>query len=88
MDASAVIDITREAAWLTLKLGGPVMLVALVVGTAIGLVQALTSIQEMTLTFAPKLVATLAALWLLAGFMAATLDDFLKGPLMAALARI
>ena len=64
------------------------MAVALVVGLVIGPVQALTSIQEMTLTFVPKIVAILLALWILADFMATQLGDFFKGPIIDALATI
>ena len=46
------------------------------VGLAIGLIQALTSVQEMTLTFVPKLAAILAVFWVSMGFMVTTLTDF------------
>ena len=54
MSPSETIDILRAAVWLAVKVGGPVMAVALLVGTVIGLFQALTAIQELTLTFAPE----------------------------------
>ena len=54
MNAADVMDITREALIVTLKVGAPVMVIALVVGLVISLLQALTQIQEMTLTFVPK----------------------------------
>ncbi|MEL7138178.1 MAG: flagellar biosynthetic protein FliQ [Pseudomonadota bacterium] len=57
MDTTMVIALMREAAWTALVISGPVLTVALVTGLAIGLLQALTSIQELTLTFVPKLVA-------------------------------
>lgn len=82
---SESIDVLREAVWLTVKLGGPIMAVALVVGTVIGLLQALTAIQELSLTFAPKVLAILAAVWLLADFMSGTLTEFLRGPLLKAM---
>ncbi len=85
MSPSETIDILREAVWLSVKVGGPVMLVALLVGTVIGLFQALTAIQELTLTFAPKVLAILAAVWLLGDFMSRTLTEFLRGPLMTAM---
>ena len=85
MSPSETIDILRQVVWLTVEVGGPVMAVALLVGTAIGLFQALTSIQELTLTFAPKVLAILAAVWLLGDFMARTLTEFLRGPLMTAM---
>jgi len=82
---SETIDILREAVWLTVEVGGPVMGVALLVGTVIGLFQALTAIQELTLTFAPKVLAILAAVWLLGDFMSRTLTEFLRGPLLTAM---
>jgi flagellar biosynthetic protein FliQ len=85
VNPSETIDILREAVWLTVVVGGPVMAVALVVGTAIGLFQALTAIQELTLTFAPKVLAILAAIWLLGDFMSRTLTEFLRGPLLTAM---
>jgi flagellar biosynthetic protein FliQ len=85
MTPSETIDIIREAVWLSVKIGGPIMVVALLVGTLIGLLQALTAVQELTLTFAPKVLAILAAIWLLGSFMAAVLTDFLHGPLLNAM---
>ena len=76
MTANDAVDIARDAIVVTLKLGGPVMLLALVVGLAISLFQALTQIQEMTLTYVPKIVAILLAVILLLPFMLATLEGF------------
>jgi flagellar biosynthetic protein FliQ len=59
-----------------LKIGGPVMLVALVAGLAISLVQALTQIQEMTLAFVPKIVLIFLSLLLFLPFMVSTLTGF------------
>ena len=56
MDELEILDFTREAIMLTIKISAPVMLVGLVVGVIISLVQALTQIQEMTLTFVPKIM--------------------------------
>jgi flagellar biosynthesis protein FliQ len=85
MTPGETIDIIREAVWLSVKIGGPIMAVALVVGSLVGLLQALTAIQELTLTFAPKVLAILAAVWLLGSFMATALADFLRGPLLTAM---
>ncbi|HEX5077956.1 MAG TPA: flagellar biosynthetic protein FliQ [Geminicoccaceae bacterium] len=85
MSPSETIDVLRAAVWLTVKVGGPIMAVALLVGTLIGLFQALTSVQELTLTFAPKVLAILAAVWLLGDFMARALTEFLRGPLLTAM---
>lgn len=76
MNANEAIDIGRDAIIVSLKLGGPIMLLALIVGLAISLFQALTQIQEMTLTYVPKIVAILLAMMLLMPFMLATLTSF------------
>ena len=65
-----------EALWVATATSLPILTVALVVGVVIGLVQALTSIQEMTLTFVPKAAAILAVFWVSMGFMTTTLSDF------------
>jgi flagellar biosynthetic protein FliQ len=57
MTPQMVIDVAREAIWVMIKIGAPTMLVALVVGLAISLLQALTQIQEATLSFVPKMLA-------------------------------
>ena len=57
MTAAETIDFARESIWVLLMLAAPGMLTALVVGVAIGLLQALTQIQEMTLVFVPKILA-------------------------------
>ena len=76
MTPSDAIDIGRDAIIVSLKLGGPIMLLALVVGIVISLFQALTQIQETTLTFVPKIVAILLAMMLLLPFMLSTLASF------------
>lgn len=57
MTAFDAIEITRAAMVLVLTIVGPMLITSLIVGVVIGLVQALTQIQEMTLTFVPKLLA-------------------------------
>jgi flagellar biosynthesis protein FliQ len=57
MDPQTAIDLGREAIWITLLVGAPVLLAGLLVGLIIGLLQALTQIQEQTVVFVPKLVA-------------------------------
>jgi flagellar biosynthesis protein FliQ len=74
-------DVLREGLWTALVLSLPILAVALVVGLAIGLLQALTSVQEMTLTFVPKLAAIVAVFWVTMGFMTATLVSFFQGTL-------
>jgi flagellar biosynthetic protein FliQ len=56
-DVQDVIDVAHQMLWVCLLLSLPTLLTALVVGVTISLVQTVTSIQEMTLTFVPKLVA-------------------------------
>lgn len=60
MNAPEVLDVVQEACYLILKLSAPMVLTALALGVVISLIQAITQIQEMTLTFVPKLIAVLA----------------------------
>ena len=60
----------------------PILTVALVTGLCIGLFQALTSIQEMTLTFVPKLAAIVAVFWITMAFMTEALVSFFQGTLI------
>lgn len=76
MSAAEVIDVSREAILVMLKIGGPVLLLALIVGLGISLVQALTQVQEMTLSFVPKILVIFLSLLLLMPFMIATLTAF------------
>ena len=71
-------DTMRQALWVSLVISLPILGVALVTGVAIGLVQALTSIQEMTLTFVPKLAAIALVFWLTMGFMTQALIAFFQ----------
>lgn len=57
MEALDAVELARGGMMLTLTVAGPMLMVALIVGVVIGLFQALTQIQEATLTFVPKLVA-------------------------------
>ena len=76
MTPNDAIDIGRDAIIVSLKLGGPIMMLALVVGIVISLFQALTQIQETTLTFVPKIIAILLGMILLLPFMLSTLTGF------------
>jgi flagellar biosynthetic protein FliQ len=78
METSEALEVSREAIWVLLKVGLPLLLVTLVVGLAISLVQALTQIQEMTLAFVPKIVIVFGSLVLLLPFMLATLTGFME----------
>jgi flagellar biosynthetic protein FliQ len=76
MDQGTVLDIGREALLVTATIAGPLLLVALVVGLLIGIVQAATSINEMTLSFIPKLVALVLVLYLFGSWQITVLTDF------------
>ena len=76
MNASDAIEIGRETIIVAIKLGAPAMLLALVVGLSIAFIQALTQIQEMTLTFVPKILVIMLSLIVLMPFMLNTLVAF------------
>lgn len=76
MDQGLAISVLREAVLLIIKLSLPILLVALVVGVVISMLQALTQIQEQTLTFVPKMLAVFGVLVLLLPFMLSSLQDF------------
>lgn len=76
MNETEVIQIGRDAVFVMLKVGGPILLAGLAVGLMIALVQALTQMQEMTLSFVPKIFAIMLALIVMAPFMVNTLVAF------------
>ena len=76
MDENLIFDVTRQALWIAVRMSAPLLAVALVAGVVIGLFQALTSVQEMTLTFVPKVGAMLAVFWVSMSFMTETLVGF------------
>lgn len=76
MNITDVLEITQNALWVTLKISLPLLLVALIVGLIISLFQALTQIQETTLSFVPKIITMFGATALFLPFMFSTLSDF------------
>ena len=76
MGFDANVEFLRIAFWQILIISGPLLAVALAIGLAIGILQAATSIQEMTLTFVPKLILVVVAFGLLANFMMVQLSDY------------
>ena len=78
MNGAEVLDVGREAIWLTIQMCAPVLLVGLVVGLAIGLMQALTQIQEATLVFAPKIVAIFVSLLIFLPLMGGLMSGFMQ----------
>lgn len=73
MDAVQALEIGRETLLTMLKIGSPIMLIALIVGLSISLIQALTQIQEITLTFVPKILVIVVSMIFLLPFMLSAL---------------
>ena len=78
MSGAEVLDVGREALWLTIQMSAPMLIVGLVVGVAIGLFQALTQIQEATLVYAPKIVAIFVSLLVFLPLMGALMSGFMR----------
>jgi flagellar biosynthesis protein FliQ len=76
MNDADIAFLLRDGMLVMLKVGGPPLLVALVVGLLVALLQALTQINETTLAFVPKILAICAALVLLGPFMLSTLSGY------------
>lgn len=76
MGEAELFDTLRQGLWVAVLISTPLLAVALVAGVVVGLFQALTSIQEMTLTFVPKVGAMLVVYWVSMSFMTATLVAF------------
>ena len=76
MDPNAVLDIGLQAIVVSAKLSAPILITALVVGFAISLVQSITQIQEVTLSFVPKAIAVCAALFISGQWMISELISF------------
>lgn len=87
MTEAIFFDTLRQGLWVATIISLPILSAALIAGVSIGLVQALTSVQEMTLTFVPKLAAMIVVFWASMSFMSATLVAFFHDrilPLIAA----
>ncbi|MGD9637702.1 MAG: flagellar biosynthesis protein FliQ [Alphaproteobacteria bacterium] len=76
MTETEIIDITKESIFVLIKMVGPLLMIAMFVGLLIGLFQALTQIQEMTLTFVPKIIAVFISLIFLMPFMISQMTVF------------
>ena len=79
MNEAQALDFARDAIWTVLKIGAPIMLIALVVGITIALFQALTQIQEMTLTFVPKILVIFLSLLIFLPYILETMQIFMLG---------
>lgn len=76
MNESVIVDIARDGIWTLLKISGPTLLVALAVGVLVSLIQTLTHIQEMTLTFVPKILVMFVTILFTLPFMIRQIDEF------------
>ncbi len=76
MTPAEVLDVARDSLWTLILVSGPLMFVALIIGLGISLIQALTQIQEQTLTFVPKMIAMIIGLLILFPFMGHSLGSF------------
>ena len=77
MDALAAMELARASLILVMTIVGPPLITSLIVGVAIGLLQALTQIQEMTLTFVPKIIAMGVVMLLCLPMIGGALSDFM-----------
>jgi flagellar biosynthetic protein FliQ len=82
MTEAVFYDTLRQGLWVAFVISIPILTVALASGLVVGLFQALTSIQEMTLTFVPKLAAIIAVFWVTMAFMSETLVDLFQNTLV------
>lgn len=78
MTGPDVLDVARDALWVLLSTASPVLAVALVVGLIIALFQTVTQLQEMTLTFVPKIIAVFITLLLAFPFMGRNMADLMQ----------
>ena len=79
MDIATVVDLGREALWMTILVSAPLLGVALAAGLLIGVIQAATSVNEMTLSFIPKLVGLAFAIVIFGNWQIAVLVDYARG---------
>ncbi len=78
MDAGQVVTVARQTIWVIVKTSVPLLLVSMIVGLIISLLQTLTSIQEQTLTFVPKLLAIMIALMIMGNWLLNEIVSFMQ----------
>ena len=78
LDSALVVDLGRQALWMTMLISAPILGIGLIVGLTVGVFQAATSINEQTLSFIPKLVALGVTLALTGGWMINTMVDYTR----------
>ncbi len=86
LDEAQFYDTLRQGLWVAVLTSLPILGVALFAGLLVGLFQALTSVQEMTLTFVPKLAAIVGVFWITMGFMSETLVSYFRDSLVPIIA--
>lgn len=82
MDEAVFFDTLQHGLWVAVVMSIPILGAALVAGVTVGLLQALTSVQEMTLTFVPKLGAIVAVFWVTMDFMTQTLVTYFQSSIV------
>jgi len=82
MSDVAFYDLLRQGLWVAVAMSAPMLTAALVAGLTVGLFQALTSVQEMTLTFVPKIAAMLVVFWVSMSLMTGLLVDYFHGQIL------
>lgn len=78
MEGPQILDIARDAVWVTIIVSAPVLLVGLVVGILVSLLQTVTQLQEPTLSYVPKILAIFAALIIFFPFMGSHMASFMQ----------
>lgn len=72
-----VIDIAKEALYLIIKISAPLLLISLIIGLIVSIFQTVTSIQEQTLTFVPKIIAVFVGMMLIGGWMLENMTGYM-----------
>ena len=78
MDTTVVMSVMRDAVGVTLKLGGPMLLLSMLVGVVVAVLQAVTQIHEQTISFALTLIVVVLVLLVGGGWMLETLQDYTR----------
>ncbi len=79
MDINSVTQVMREGVWVAIKLGGPMLILSMMVGVLVAIFQAVTQIHEQTLGFILKLIVVILVLLIGGGWMMETLLDYSRG---------
>jgi flagellar biosynthetic protein FliQ len=86
MNDTIFFDVLQQGLWISVLISMPILTAALIAGVTVGLFQALTSVQEMSLTFVPKLGAIIVVFWMSMSFMTETLVSFFQTELIPLIA--